>query len=194
VILVIDTSSTATGVALVSAGSVLTETVHDSGRSLDLAAVVQRLVDVARLEAVAVATGPGSFTGLRTGAAYALGLALGRRIPLLALGSLELQRGRARSAATAVVEAGRGRVYYLTGAGDTGLVAAAGLPGGDPAVGWLRTETARALPVPLLAASELRTFGEAAAAAVGGAEKVAYDRVSLRYMQSFGWQRSGEPS
>lgn len=42
------------------------------------------------LEAVAVTIGPGAFTGLRTACSAAQGIALGRGIPVLPLGSLDL--------------------------------------------------------------------------------------------------------
>src|SRR5438046_6992059 len=65
-----------------------------------------------RLTAVAVATGPGSFTGLRVGVSFGLGLAMGLRIPIIPLPSLDLQAARSDVPAIAVIEAGRGRVYY----------------------------------------------------------------------------------
>lgn len=185
-VLVIDTSSVLTAVAAVGAGGeVLAEAVRPSGRTLDLAAVVREVAPAAAVDAVAVATGPGSFTGLRVGAAYAVGLAMGRRVPLLELRSLEVQQARARVPAMAVVEAGRGRVYYRLPDGEEAMAEAAQAPALDPAVGWLRPGTESELRARLLPAAELRTFGEAAAGLLEGAPELGYGRVRLSYMQSF---------
>lgn len=181
----IDTSSVRAGVAFLEAGRVLAEAVHESGRTLDLAAAVRALGDPRRVRRVAVATGPGSFTGLRVGASYAAGLALGLGVPLHAFSTLQLQRTRARVPATGAAEAGRGRVYLLTPEDDRALLEAAAVPDRWPVVGWLRETTRAALRAPFLPESELLTFGEAAARVVEGAPEVDCARVSLEYMQSF---------
>lgn len=185
-VLVIDSSSVLTAVAAVAGGGqIAAEAVRPSGRPLDLGALVREVVEPADVTAVAVATGPGSFTGLRVGAAYAVGLALGRRVPLLELCSLEIQQARARVPAMALVEAGRGRVYYRLPGGDEGMAPAAEAPSLDPAVGWLRPTTEAELRARMLPPADLRTFGEAAASCLEGAPEMAYGRVRLRYMQSF---------
>lgn len=185
-VLVIDTSSVLTGVAVVGpGGEVAAERVRPSGRDRDLSALVRSLVDPRAVERVAVATGPGSFTGLRVGASYAVGLALGRRLPLLELDSLSVQRERARVPATAVVEAGRGRVFYREPGGQEGCVAASELPSLHPLVGWLRPATEGALRARLLEPAELRSFGEAVARRLDSAPELDHRAVRLHYMQSF---------
>ncbi len=65
------------------------------------------------LRAVAVALGPGSFTGLRVGMAVAKGLALARGIPLIGIPTLDIlaaAQGRSRYPLVAVLQAGRGRL------------------------------------------------------------------------------------
>src|SRR5205807_3158387 len=100
-------------VALLSAErEVLRESVRPAGREHDLRAQVLELARPAELSRVAVAVGPGSFTGIRVGAAYGLGLALGLGIAIHGLPTLKLASLRARVPATGLSEAGRGRVYF----------------------------------------------------------------------------------
>jgi len=188
VVLVIDTSSPWSALALVAGGEGRAEDVALGGREHDLPGRVLTMVEPRRLEAVAVAVGPGSFTGLRVGVSYGVGLAMGLSVPLLALGSLDLQAARAPVPATPLVEAGRGRVYWRAAGAEPRLSDPAELPRELPAVGWLRDETAeaaRAAGVRLLSDEELLSFAAAASAALGGAERVGYDTVKLKYMQSF---------
>lgn len=187
-VLVIDTSSARHALARVDGGRVLWESVDEAGRGDDLGRRVAAGGPLTGLAGVAVATGPGSFTGLRVGAAFGVGLAMGRGVPVLELATLELQAARARVPALALAEAGRGRVYFL-GQDGPRLGEPAELPTDRPAVGWLRPETAarlRAAGVHLLPESGLRPFGEAAAGLVGGAREVPYGRVTLQYLRSFG--------
>lgn len=188
-VLVIDTSSARSALAVLSPElEPLRETVRESGRDFDLASQVAALADSRELTAIAVARGPGSFTGLRIGAAYAVGLALGRDLPLRPFGSLHLQRARSPRPATAVVEAGRGRVYFLAPDGSSGIAEPAELPPGLPAAGWLRSATAAGLAgagVRLLPDRDLVPFGAAAAAVVAGSPEIPCDSLTLDYMQSF---------
>jgi tRNA threonylcarbamoyladenosine biosynthesis protein TsaB len=69
------------------------------------------------LDRMAVTTGPGSFTGVRVGVAFARGLALALDIPAIGVGSLDalarpLTRGGEGTVA-AVLDAKRGEVYAL---------------------------------------------------------------------------------
>ncbi|HXM56962.1 MAG TPA: tRNA (adenosine(37)-N6)-threonylcarbamoyltransferase complex dimerization subunit type 1 TsaB [Candidatus Dormibacteraeota bacterium] len=189
-VLVIDTSSSRSAIALVDGeGRALADDVAVGGREHDLPGRVLTLVEPRRLTAVAVAVGPGSFTGLRVGVSYGVGLAMGLDVPLLALGSLDVQAARARVPATPLVEAGRGRLYWRAAADEEPrLGEPAELPDGLPVVGWLREETAgavRAAGARSLGDDELHGFAQAAALALGDAERVSYDTVRLRYMQSF---------
>jgi len=75
--------------------------------------LARQRVPVHALQGVAVALGPGSFTGLRIGLAVAKGLALAQDIPLLGVPTLEVlayMHAIQRRPICAVVRAGRGRV------------------------------------------------------------------------------------
>jgi len=198
VILVIDTSSATSALALLDASrKPLREATYPSGRTFDLPAAFRDLVAGEPLTAVAVATGPGSFTGLRTGVSFGLGLAMGLRIPIFPLPSLRLQSARSEEPVLAVVEAGRGRVYFLVPGGEEGLAEPGELPKNLPAnlqvVGWLRpaTEAAlRAAGLRLKPEGELRSFGSAASTVLGSADEVSYGSLRLKYMQSFSAPRA----
>jgi tRNA threonylcarbamoyladenosine biosynthesis protein TsaB len=78
-----------------------------------VAALHQLGLEAERLSAVAVTTGPGSFTGLRVGLAVAKGLALARGLPLIGVPTLDVvaaAQGRDRRPLCAVLQAGRGRI------------------------------------------------------------------------------------
>ncbi|MBN1286082.1 MAG: tRNA (adenosine(37)-N6)-threonylcarbamoyltransferase complex dimerization subunit type 1 TsaB [Anaerolineae bacterium] len=68
---------------------------------------------IADLVGVAVAQGPGSFMGLRIGLSAAKGLAISRRLPLLAVPTLDIvaaAQPRMRGRLVAVLQAGRRRI------------------------------------------------------------------------------------
>jgi tRNA threonylcarbamoyladenosine biosynthesis protein TsaB len=63
---------------------------------------------------LAVATGPGSFTGLRIGMSYALGFAFVRKIPVIGINNFDVLMAQAPETAqqiVAVIDARRGKVY-----------------------------------------------------------------------------------
>jgi tRNA A37 threonylcarbamoyladenosine modification protein TsaB len=169
-------------------GTVAAEETDDSGPGFDLPARFRALANEQPLTKVAVAVGPGSFTGLRVGVSFGLGLAVGLAIPIVALRTLPLQAARSDRPVVAVAEAGRGRVYFLAPGSEPELGEPAALPRDLPVVGWLRPSTASAL----LAAGlhfapddELRSFGAAASLMLGSAPEVAYGSLRLEYMQVF---------
>jgi len=181
--LAIDTSSARSALALIDGGRVISELSKPSGRDFDVAAEVAALVpDPSVLDSVLVALGPGSFTGLRQGIAFGVGLAMSLRVPLLGIGTLELVAARSPEPGVAVSEAGRGRVYFLAPDGSRGVAGAAEVPRAWPAAGWLRGEGLEgALPE-----HRLRSFGEAVLIAREAARKVGYGTVKPEYMTEFG--------
>lgn len=187
-IFVIDTSSALTALAILDGSGAVRHEVFLPARSPHLVERMREIATGHTLAKVAVATGPGSFTGLRMGVSFGLGLAMGLRIPIVPLRTLELQAARGDTPLTAVSEAGRGRVYYLVPAGAPALGEPTEIPKTHPLVGFVSAAVESALreaghafaPEP-----ELRSFGEAAALLLESAPEVAYGSLKLEYMQSF---------
>jgi tRNA threonylcarbamoyl adenosine modification protein YeaZ len=190
VIIVIDTSSARSALALLRPdGTVAAEEIHDSGPNFDLPARFRAMAHDQTLTKVAVAIGPGSFTGLRVGVSFGLGLAMGYAIPIVPLRTLHLQAARSDDPVAAVAEAGRGRVYHLAPGSDPALAEPADLPQNLPVVGWLRPATEAALLARGLrfqTESALRSFGGAAALMLESAPEAAYGSLKLEYMQALG--------
>ncbi len=188
-ILVIDTSS-AIGVlgVLAESGPEKQEFRFDPRQRPDLADQLRRMTRGLPLTKVAVATGPGSFTGLRVGVSFGLGVAMGLRVPIVPLATLPLQAARSDEPVTAVSEAGRGRVYYLAPGGKAAIGEAGRLPTEYELVGWLKPATHSALVAAGLRfkpEEQLRSLVEAAARMLETASEVAYGSLKVEYMQSF---------
>jgi tRNA threonylcarbamoyl adenosine modification protein YeaZ len=188
-IFVIDTTSARSAIALLHpAGQVVAEEIGVSGPGFDLPARYRAVAGEQTLTKVAVAVGPGSFTGLRVGVSFGLGLAIGLGVPIVPLRSLELQAARSADPIVAVTEAGRGRVYFLAPDSEPRLAEPTDLPLDWPVAGWLRPATEAALAAAGLnfkPESELRSFGAAAALRLESAFEVAYGSLRLEYMQAF---------
>jgi tRNA threonylcarbamoyladenosine biosynthesis protein TsaB len=115
----IDTATRSGSVALAPAGGVRLLQ-PGGGHAPELLTAIEALLKAAGagakdLAGIAVALGPGSFTGVRVGLATAKGLGYSLGIPVTGLSSLELLARAARlprgSAVCAAIEAGRGEVY-----------------------------------------------------------------------------------
>jgi tRNA threonylcarbamoyladenosine biosynthesis protein TsaB len=190
---VIDTSATRWAVAVIDDDGKGRTLVESSGRP-DLARVYEGIETPSR---IAVATGPGSFTGLRVGVAFGLGLAIGLRIPIIPLPSLDLQAARSLVPATAVIEAGRGRVYFQLPGAAPMLGEPADLPTTHPLVGNVGPRTEAALVAAghrFVAPAEVRDFAAASAKILETAREVAYGSLEIEYMQSFSIPTKSEPS
>ena len=183
-ILVIDTSSLTAVIATIGGPS----PVFISSRSPELIAYLRQIARDHAITKVAVATGPGSFTGLRKGVSFGLGLAMGLRIPIVPLQTLQLQAARSDQPVTAISDAGRGRFYYLVPGGEIALGQPAEIPTSHELVGW-RSPTAEAsferAGHRFKPESELRSYIDAAAELLKTAREVPYASLKLEYMQSF---------
>lgn len=124
-LIAIDTATRWAGLALYDGERVRAEAGWQSrnNHSVELMPALDRMlaqqgVDPERLTAVAVASGPGSFTGLRIGMSVAKGLAQAQGIPILGVPTLDVlvvPHGEQRRPVWAVIQAGRGRLcaaYY----------------------------------------------------------------------------------
>ncbi|MDR0967292.1 MAG: tRNA (adenosine(37)-N6)-threonylcarbamoyltransferase complex dimerization subunit type 1 TsaB, partial [Rickettsiales bacterium] len=86
-----------------------------STQSLDLAPSVEKFLSdnnakFSDLSAIGVVVGPGSFTGIRLGIAYAKGLAMGLSIPLIGVNKFEIYLHSAADSIVAL-ESGRGDFF-----------------------------------------------------------------------------------
>ena len=185
-ILVIDTSSAVNALAVIDGTEA--DQLFLPARSPELVDRMRSMATAHTLTRVAVATGPGSFTGVRMGVSFGLGIAMGLRIPIVPLPTLALQAARSTTPVLAVSEAGRGRVFYLEPGGAPALAELDELPRDWPVVGWLQPKTEAALQKlgrRFKPESELRPFAEAAAQVLKTARDVPYGSLKLEYMQSF---------
>jgi tRNA threonylcarbamoyladenosine biosynthesis protein TsaB len=97
ILLALDTSTRTMGIALYDGAQILAESawVTADHHTVELAPAVDETLrrcglKMSQITALGVATGPGSFTGLRIGLAFAKGIALAQRIPLIGIPSLEI--------------------------------------------------------------------------------------------------------
>jgi tRNA threonylcarbamoyl adenosine modification protein YeaZ len=181
-ILVIDTSSPSRSAVATIDGEITEELFAPRFGPDEL----RRLVEGKPVTKVAVATGPGSFTGLRVGVSFGLGLAVGLRVPIVPLPSLDLQAARAVEPVISIVDAGRGRYYFKVPGEAPALGAPAEIPTSHSLVGNVADQR------PLVAAghhfkpeAELRRFVDAATILLETAVEVHYRNLEIEYMQSF---------
>ena len=90
-VLAIDTSTSRTSVAIIENGTVVYSGYRDgaTAHGPSLPALVQEGLAVSDVDQVVVGMGPGPFTGLRVGIAFAQSFALAREIPVRGICSLD---------------------------------------------------------------------------------------------------------
>ena len=123
-ILAFETSAKAGSVALWRDGVLLGESYQNTGltHSQTVMAMAEKLIahcgyTPAEVEAVAVAAGPGSFTGVRIGVAAAKGFAWGKELPCCGVSTLEamaVNLGAWNGYVVPVMDARRSQVYTAT--------------------------------------------------------------------------------
>jgi tRNA threonylcarbamoyladenosine biosynthesis protein TsaB len=169
-LLALDTSTRLAGIALYSGndGLISEYSWHSANRhTVELMPRVAQMLAQAgasstTLEAVAVALGPGSFTGLRVALAAAKGLALANDLALLGVPTLDAvayPHSQQSLPLIAVVQAGRGRVCWATYEH-------------GPA-GWKASAPPGLVEVPALAATILHPTLIAGELAIGDREQLA---------------------
>lgn len=127
-LLAVDTSTQWMGLALLHDDQIISETVWKTRNhhSVELAPAIDLLfkragITAADLEAIAIASGPGSFTSLRIGMAFVKGLALSLHLPLISIPTLDITAAAVPlqdMPLAAVLQAGRGRLavgWYAAG-------------------------------------------------------------------------------
>ena len=118
-LLAVDTSTTQMGLALYDGAQVVAEYVWRSGHrhTTELAPATADLLvrcglTMEAIQALGVALGPGSFTSLRVGLAFAKGLAMARHIPLIGIPTLDILANAqpiSKFLLAVAIQAGRGR-------------------------------------------------------------------------------------
>jgi tRNA threonylcarbamoyl adenosine modification protein YeaZ len=114
-ILAIDTSTSRSCVAIIEGGNLLFSGFRDgaTAHGPSLPALVQEAVAVSDVDEVVVGMGPGPFTGLRVGIAFAQSFALARQIPVRGVCSLDAIAAQVQDSDFIItVDARRKEVYW----------------------------------------------------------------------------------
>jgi len=120
-LIAIDTATRMMSIALHDGDNILCEQtcMTDNRHTTDLAPAVRAMlntceVDMQDLVGLAVCVGPGSYTGVRIGVAFAKGMAAPRNLPVVSMTSLDIiavqSPYQSGTGLVAVVPAGRGRI------------------------------------------------------------------------------------
>ena len=187
-ILVIDTSSSVTARLALIGEDGRSQSFSTSRDHRTITNAARGLIAGKKLTGVAVATGPGSFTGLRVGVAFGLGLAIGLGIPIIPLGSLDLWAAQSEAPATAVLDAGRGRVYFKAPGSEPALGTPSDVPLSHPLIGDvppLMEEKLVAAGHRFVPTPPPERFYEAAQKLLETALEVPYRNLEIEYMHSF---------
>ena len=114
-VLAIDTSTSRSCVAIIESASILYSGFRDgaTAHGPSLPALVQEALSVSEVDEVVVGMGPGPFTGLRVGIAFAHSFALAREIPVRGVCSLDAIAAQIQESDFIItVDARRKEVYW----------------------------------------------------------------------------------
>jgi tRNA threonylcarbamoyladenosine biosynthesis protein TsaB len=118
IVLGLDTCLNACSVAVLDDGRVIAHAAEVMARGhqerlAPMAEAVMREAGLgfAQLDRVGVTVGPGSFTGLRVGVAFAKGLAQALSVPVVGVGALEALAAEAEGLVVAAIDARRDQLY-----------------------------------------------------------------------------------
>jgi tRNA threonylcarbamoyladenosine biosynthesis protein TsaB len=119
-ILAIDSATRNIGLALYDGQNVIAEVMwhSENNHTIELAPNVKKILNahnIQDLTGIGVAIGPGSFNGVRIGLAFAKGLALAKKIPLLGVRTLDIYVHDVElfdGNLIPVIQAGRGRIIW----------------------------------------------------------------------------------
>jgi len=114
-VLAIDTSTSRTSVAIIEDGKIVYSGFKDgaTAHGPSLPALVQEALAVSDVDEVVVGMGPGPFTGLRVGIAFAQSFALAREIPVRGVCSLDAIAAQIKENDFIItVDARRNEVYW----------------------------------------------------------------------------------
>ena len=114
-VLAIDTSTSRTSVAVIDGDTVVFSGYKDgaTAHGPSLPALVQEALSISEVDEVVVGMGPGPFTGLRVGIAFAQSFALAREIPVRGVCSLDAIAAQVNESDFIVsVDARRKEVYW----------------------------------------------------------------------------------
>lgn len=163
IVLGLDTCLNACSVAVLDGETVLASASEAMARGHQerLAPMAQAVMAAAglpfsRLQRIGATVGPGSFTGLRVGVAFAKGLASALGVPAVGIGSLEALAAEAPGLVAAVIDARRDQLYLQVFDDGHALMAPDVLPVGTAAARLAELAMGRALTLvgsgaPLLA-------------------------------------------
>ena len=186
VVLALDCGLRLTGAAVARGGAVLAQESADLGRrqAAELPLMAERVLNESGLAfsdvgLMAVTCGPGYFTGIRVGVAYAAALAYGlavRVVPVPSLAMLAASRpDPSDGEVLAVVYAGRGFVYAASfGSGSDALPV--GEYGGEVLRSWMARHGAVAVSDDPVRAAEAAGLDGPPQCCEGGRDRVAFPR------------------
>ena len=206
-LLAIDTSTRSASVALADGQRVVAGRSWHSlvNHTTELMPAVSQLLDSRGLsprdlEAVAVALGPGGFSALRTGLSAAKGLAMAARIPIIGIGSLDLEAFPFRDSGLpvcALLEAGRGEAASAVFSPDGIRLREDGITGPDELLEEMdsplrRNDEGGETGGPILFCGEgMPPWAESIRAALGGRAALCHTPPSARAgsLAALAWQR-----